>query len=526
MSPSIITLDALGVSAPDGRRLFDNLTLSFGAERTGLVGRNGVGKTTLLRVILGELAPQKGAVSVTGRLGVLRQSVAPPTGAILTDVLGARADLERLVRIETGEGTDADLSDADWTLPQRLEAALAEVGLAGFTLERPATSLSGGELTRAALAGLLASEPDLLILDEPTNNLDAGARQMVAQVLARRRGGAIVVSHDRALLEPMDRIVELSTLGAEVCGGGFSFYAERKAEARALAEHRLEEAERAADRISQEVQAVHERKEKRDSAGKKSRARNDQPKMFLNYQANRAARTGGRQARLGEKLKGEAAADLESAREGVERISRMAFDLPPTDLASGKLVLAFEAVSFAWAGRPILEDVSFRITGPERVAVTGPNGAGKSTLLNLASGDLLPESGVVRRPVAAAIFDQTTSLLRDDQTLVENFLRLNPQAGVNQAQAVLARFLFRNLAAQKRAAALSGGERLRAALACVLGAARPPPLLILDEPTNHLDLDSIEAIETALAGFDGALIVVSHDTAFLEAIGIQRTLAL
>lgn len=210
----------------------------------------------------------------------------------------------------------------------------------------------------------------------------------------------------------------------------------------------------------------------------------------------------------------------------MERTARLKFELPPTGLAAGKLVLAFEEVSFAWEGRPVLKDLSFRITGPERVAVAGRNGVGKSTLLKLAVGDIEPDSGSVRRPAAAAVFDQTTSLLHEHETLAENFLRVNPGAGLNEAQAALARFLFRNLAAQKRAGELSGGERLRAALACVLGGAQPPPLLILDEPTNHLDLESIEAVEGALAGFDGALLVVSHDTAFLEAIGIQRTLAL
>lgn len=218
MSSPFITLDSLSYSTPDGRSLFDNLTLSFGAERTGLVGRNGVGKSTLTQLILGELPPSAGAVTVCGRLGVLRQALRPPPRASVADLMGVAGPLARLARIEAGAGAEDDFAEADWMLEARLAAALAEVGLAGLDLARPAASLSGGQVTRASLAGVIAAEPDLLILDEPTNNLDAAARDLVAAVLGRRKGGAIVISHDRALLRRVDRIVEISALGAQAFG--------------------------------------------------------------------------------------------------------------------------------------------------------------------------------------------------------------------------------------------------------------------------------------------------------------------
>jgi len=158
--------------------------------------------------------------------------------------------------------------------------------------------------------------------------------------------------------------------------------------------------------------------------------------------------------------------------------------------------------------------------------VTGANGAGKTSLIRLAAGDLAPTTGRITQGVAALILDQRAAQLRDDQTLLENYRRLNPLADDNAAYAALARFLFRNVAALKTAGELSGGERLRAALACVLMAARPPQLIILDEPTNHLDLASIEAIEAALGAYDGALLVVSHDEDFLAAVGVDETLRL
>ncbi|HEY9237018.1 MAG TPA: ATP-binding cassette domain-containing protein, partial [Phenylobacterium sp.] len=223
---------------------------------------------------------------------------------------------------------------------------------------------------------------------------------------------------------------------------------------------------------------------------------------------------------------GEAVGDLAQAQERVERLRRLDFALPPSRLSAGKTVLAFEEVAFAYPGeRPVIERLSFRMVGPERVAVVGPNGSGKTTLVKLAAGELQPTAGRVVSGARTALFDQKTEMLWSGETLVEAFRRLNPDAGRNEAQAALARFLFRNTAAEKLVDALSGGERLRAALACTLMSATPPQLLVLDEPTNHLDLDSIAAVEAALRGYDGAILVVSHDPDFLEAIGVERRIA-
>ncbi|WP_306414881.1 ATP-binding cassette domain-containing protein [Brevundimonas aurantiaca] len=201
--------------------------------------------------------------------------------------------------------------------------------------------------------------------------------------------------------------------------------------------------------------------------------------------------------------------------------------MPATGLAAGRTVATLSgAVWTTQGGRRIVGPVDLTLTGPERVAVTGPNGAGKTTLLRLITGDLAPTSGQVQRPVPAALLDQEAALLRPQETLVEAWMRLNPDGSVQEAQAALARFLFRNTAAHRRVGDLSGGERLRAALACVMTGTRPPQLLVLDEPTNHLDLDSVAAVEAALSAYDGALVVVSHDADFLAAVGIDRTVSL
>ncbi len=523
--PVSITLSGLSYSTPDGRLLFDNLSIAFSAERTGLVGRNGVGKSTLLRLIAGELAPRSGAIAVGGRLAVLRQIVAPPADMTVADLFGVADELMLLERAEAGEASLAELAEADWTLPTRLEAVLSRLGLA----VRPATlltALSGGEATRAALAALTFGEPDMLLLDEPTNNLDRDGRRAVIDLLAGWRGGAVVISHDRELLETMDAIVELTSLGAGRYGGGWSAYRARKAIELAAARHDLDDAERRLVGEKQSVQVQAEKQARRAGVGVRKAKKGDMPKIVAGGLARKAEETRAADARLGERRMAAAASAAEEARGKLEVLAPFSVSLPPSGLVDDRLVLRLDAVSVGYGDKALVRDLSLEIRGPERVAITGPNGSGKSTLLRTIIGDRPPLSGRADRRVDFAFLDQRVSLLDESETIRDAYRRLDPGASEEACRASLARFKFRADAALRTVGSLSGGERLRAGLACVLGRARLPQLLILDEPTNHLDVESIETVEAGLRAYDGALLVVSHDEAFLDAISIDRRIEL
>ncbi len=524
--PASITLSNLSWSTPDGRPLFSNLDLSFGAERAGLVGRNGVGKTTLLKLITGELAPQSGNVAISGRLGALRQTVQVDAEATVADLFGVREALDVVARAVVGEASADEVASADWTLETRLADALDRMG---FSAEPDTllTSLSGGQRTRVGLAALIFSEPDFLILDEPTNNLDRDGREAVIVLLQSWRGGALVVSHDRALLERMDAIVELTTLGAKRYGGNWSAFQARKAVELAAAEHDLADAEKRVADVARSAQLSAERQARSDKVGAKKAARGDMPRIVAGGLKRAAENTKGDKVRLGEKRREEAMEDASAARERIEILQPFSAKLASTHLPASRVVLRLDGVTAGYeADQPVITDLSFAMTGPERVAVEGPNGSGKTTLLSLVTGRIVPWAGTVSVPVRLAVFDQSVSLLDRSLSIAENFRRLNPGANENACRAALARFMFRADAALQQVSTLSGGQLLRAGLACVLGGAEPPPLLVLDEPTNHLDIDSIAAVEAGLAAYDGALLVVSHDAVFLERIGITRRLLL
>jgi ATPase subunit of ABC transporter with duplicated ATPase domains len=521
-----VTLSQLTYTGPDGRRLFSNLDLSFGTGRTGLVGRNGVGKTTLLRLMTSELLPAAGSVSVVGRVGVLRQSVQPGSDETIADLFGQRAGLALLERAMAGAADTDELAEADWTLEARLAEALDALALE-VGPDTLLSTLSGGQRTRAALAALVFNAPDLILLDEPTNNLDAEGRAAVADMLAEWHGAAIVISHDRDLLEKMDAIVELTTLGASTYGGNWSQYRERKALELAAVQRDLSHAERQVRDAARAAKVARERQARRDAGGRKKAAKGDMPRILLGGMKRRAEATAGGLDRLAEKQADAAQIQAVEARAKIEVLAPFAVRLAPSGLPAGKVVLRASDLTGGYDPKaPIISNASLEIIGPERVAITGPNGSGKTTLLKLLTGVLQPSGGLVQAGGPMALLDQQVGLLERCDTILGNFQRLNPDSTINDCRSVLAAFKFRNDAALQSVGTLSGGEMLRAGLACVLGGKTPPMLVVLDEPTNHLDIEAIEIVEAGLRAYDGALLVISHDRSFLESIGVTREIAL
>ncbi|MGW2474157.1 ribosomal protection-like ABC-F family protein [Streptomyces sp. NPDC001665] len=531
MSDASLICSNLSFSWPDDTPVFSGLSFSAGSGRTGLVAPNGSGKSTLLKLLAGELRPTAGSVTVDGTLGYLPQSLPLTSDLSVSEVLGVDAVIRALDAVESGDVDEkhfAVIGD-DWDIEERTRAQLDRLGLDGIALDRGIGTLSGGQVVSLGLAAQLLKRPDVLLLDEPTNNLDLDARHRLYDTLESWNGTLLLVSHDRALLDRMDRIAELGTSELRLYGGNFTAYEEAVRAEQEVAEKNVRNAEQELKREKREMQQARERAERRASNAARNLKNAGLPRIFAGNMKRGAQEAAGKSGQTHAARIGEAQTRLDEAGRAVRDEQRITLDLPDTDVPAGRTVLLAERLRVRLGGREQFsgEGVDLTIRGPERIALTGPNGAGKSTLLRLVNGDLEPDGGSVRRADGRiAYLSQRLDLLDLGRTVAENFAAYAPHREEAERMNLLARFLFRGDRAHLPVGVLSGGERLRATLACVLCAEPAPQLLLLDEPTNNLDLVSAGQLESALASYRGAFMVVSHDERFLERIGVGRWLRL
>ncbi|MFD9425609.1 MULTISPECIES: ribosomal protection-like ABC-F family protein [unclassified Streptomyces] len=529
MSDAAIICSNLSFAWPDDTPVFTDLSFTVTTGRTGLVAPNGSGKSTLLKLIAGELGPTTGSVSVNGTLGYLPQSL-PLTGNLtVAEVLGIAAVIRALDAVESGDVSEehfATIGD-DWDIEERTRAQLDRLGLVGLELNRSLGTLSGGQVVSLGLAAQLLRRPDVLLLDEPTNNLDLEARHKLYDVLEDFNGCLLLVGHDRALLNRMERIAELSGDELRLYGGDFTEYQEAVRAEQEVAEKNIRNAEQELKREKREMQQARERAERRQSNAARNLKNAGLPRIFAGNMKRGAQESAGRSGQMHASRVSEAKSRLDEAGRALREEQRLTLELPGTEVPAGRNLFLGEGMQVHHAGQAVFADggVNLAIRGPERIALTGPNGAGKTTLLRLITGDLEPDSGEIACSGGRiAYLSQRLDLLDLDRTVAENFAAFAPGRAEAERMNLLARFLFRGARAHLPVSALSGGERLRATLACVLCAEPAPHLLLLDEPTNNLDLVSAGQLESALNSYQGAFMVISHDERFLAEIGVNRWL--
>jgi ATPase subunit of ABC transporter with duplicated ATPase domains len=522
----------LGYRLPDDRLLFTSLTFSFSDIRSGLMGANGVGKSTLLEILVGNLLPSSGSLTRSGRVSYLPQRAAFDPQATVARAIHLDSEISAYERIARGEAAleDFDLVADHWDLPERVEITFEKLGLAHISLDRRIESLSGGELMRVRIAGLVLEEPDFLILDEPTNHLDLPARDFIYHLISEWKKGLIVVSHDRRLLSLVDQIAELSVSGLKFYGGDFDFYREQRQLERDAAEAALAGAQQRLKDARLTANRVRERQQRRQSAGRKNAFKAKVPPIVAGNRQRAAENTAARIKGRHELKVENALAEVKSARLNVPIEHQITIDLKRRKALRNKRMIELIEINYRFPGaRGMLwpEPLSLEIFGAERVWLKGANGSGKSTLIDLICGRRQPSTGIVRLGTERiGLLDQRAGLLDDSLTVLENIRRYAPSRPEHELRTLLGRFLFIHDDALKPASVLSGGERMRAALACLLGGDQSPEIVIADEPTNNLDLPSIEELVSAMSDYRGALIVVSHDITFLAEIGIERAVEL
>ncbi|OBB24059.1 ABC-F family ATP-binding cassette domain-containing protein [Mycolicibacterium elephantis] len=513
----------------DDTPLFHDLSVSVGPGRTGLVAPNGAGKSTLLKLVTGEFQPTTGSVTVDGTIGYLPQTLPFVAERTVAEVLGVApviAALNALADGDAGDDVFAAIGD-NWDVEERTRAQLDRLGLGHIELARALGSLSGGEVVSLGLAAQLLKRPDVLLLDEPTNNLDVDARRRLYDALDDFTGCLLLVSHDRTLLDRMDRIAELHRGEILLYGGNFTMYTDAVQEAQRVAENVVRSAEQQLKREKRDMQLARERAARKASTAARNVKNAGLPRIVAGAMKRRAQESAGKADDVHTARVGDAKARLDDAERRLRNDDALVLDLPHTDVPAGRNLLTLDGVTARRGGRTLFTGVDLSIRGPERVALTGPNGAGKSTLLRIIDGTAAPDAGTVRRADGrVAYLSQRLDLLNPHRSVGESLATSAPGLSQTRRRHVLAQFLFRGDRIHLPIGALSGGEWLRATLACVLHSEPAPHLLLLDEPTNNLDLVSVAQLSSALNAYRGAFVVVSHDDRFLAEIGVQRWLRL
>ncbi len=442
--------------------LFTDLSYSFSADKkVAIIGDNGAGKTTLLKIISGDLV----------------------------------ADSGRVVR------------NATCNLLNQINADSAK---------------SGGQSQQQALSRVFDSMADILLLDEPTNNLDATARQDFFKKLFSYHGGAVIVSHDRELLNQMDMLLELHNGKLSVFGGNYDFYVVQKRQIQASIESKYTDAQKEIARLNttitkaQNTRQHHEAKQKKDKANKSAGS-----KIAVNALKGKSQETEAKRRKL---IQAKLSKQLECSAELSAQLRNDTIKIPLSNIkVYDKEIVRLENVYFSYGEKRVLSDFCFTMRTGERVRLVGNNGAGKTTLLKLISGILQPLSGNIKTSGNIAYLNQDLSLLNPDKSVVEN---IADYAGIlrHNAHIIAAKFGFRGDASKKKVAVLSGGELLKATLAAVIGSEKQPDLLILDEPTNNLDIKSTMVLEDALNQYHGAILIVSHDEAFINRLHTDKAI--
>ncbi|WP_312934915.1 ATP-binding cassette domain-containing protein [Pseudomonas sp.] len=517
---SILTLDGVTCTLPDGRVLFTDLNATFDHRHTGLVGANGVGKSMLGRLLAGECAPSEGRCLRRGRVHRLDQQTLRHSQTV-ADVAQITPHLLALQRIAQGsvEQADFDLVGERWSLAEQFQAHLARQGLGGIDPRSPASTLSPGQAMRVAIVGAFLADADYLILDEPSNHLDRQGREHLHTLIGQWTRGLLLISHNRTLLEPMQRTLHLSPLGLRSYSGGYSAYRRATLAEQAQAQDTLDRLKLQRQREKAQVQHQRERLERQQARGRGMARDANQAKILLDRQQQRSQVTAGKQLRSQQHAQQAIDQRVSEAAQRIEHGSGITLPAPAAQRPGRLSLVCLEGVQLPYGSQAPLD---LHLRAGERVAVIGANGSGKSTLLKLISGQLTPSAGTVQVSGTVGLLDQHASQLTSRQSALDHLQQANPSLEVSTLRTRLAQVGLDAARVDLPSALLSGGERVKAALVALLYRHTPIDLLLLDEPGNHLDLASLEAIEQMLARFQGGVLVVSHDEAFLSRLRLDH----
>ncbi len=528
----MLSIQNVTYTHPDKELLFKDINLSVRKQdKAALIGNNGSGKSTLLKILAGKLKPSSGSVHRESIPYYIPQHFGQFNDLTVAQALQVENKLSALHQVLEGNGTDNSLAilEDDWTIEERCIDALSFWKINEPVLNRTLHDLSGGEKTKVLLAGIQIHDPDIILLDEPTNHLDSTSRELLYSFVKATDKTLIVISHDRVLLEMLSPMYELSKKGLNVYGGNYSFYkAQKSIEENALFQY-VENRERALKAAKKIEREAIERKQRQNSRGKRKLEKENAPRIVRKTMRNKAEATTSNLKKTHSEKIDALSEELKQFREKMPELEKIKLDFKDSILHKGKMLATGKEINFSYGGKPLWsEPLYFRVASGDRVCIKGVNGSGKSTLLNIILGNLKPTEGELTRADFRWIYmDQDYSMIDPALTVYEQVQKFNlEKLEEHEIKIRLNRFLFDKEFWRKSCGSLSGGEKMRVSLCCLMVCECAPDMFVLDEPTNNLDLENIGILASAVNNYSGTVMVVSHDISFLEEIGITEEITL
>lgn len=528
----MILLQNISFGFPGGNLLFNHINLSIPSHtKSALVGNNGMGKSTLLKILTGEIQPSDGSINIQGNIFYVPQMFGNFNHLAIAECLKVDQKLLALRKITAGEVDEMyfDILNDDWDIEERCQQALKHWGLEGFELNQKLEDLSGGQKTKVFLAGIQISKPEIIILDEPTNHLDLEGRKLLYELIHKTDAAIVMVSHDRTLLNLVDTMFELSNQGISTYGGNYDFYAQQKQIEEEALHHDIHAKERALKRAKEKERETLERKQKLDARGKGKQEKSGVARIMMNTLRNNAEKNSSKLKAVHTEKINDISGDLRELRSSVRNADQMKVNFNDSGLHTGKILIAAEQINFSYGKEKLWKDnLDLEIRSGDRICIKGANGSGKTTLIKLLLEKIKPSEGKISSSGFNSIYiDQEYSLMNNDLTVYDFAQTFNDQAlQESEIKTLLSRFLFGKDTWDKKCGMLSGGERLRLLLCGLSVSNKAPDMMILDEPTNNLDLQNVEILTHSIKDYHGTLLVISHDEIFLEEIGIDRELVL
>ena len=512
----------LSYQLPTGRWLFKGIDIKLTDKLTALIGRNGVGKSVLMSVLSGKVNATSGRIKCDVTIGYYSQLPSELLTQHLTiaQYLDIAQQLEAIAKIEQGQYQQSlfDTVGDDWQLAHKTEQSLFALGI-DRELHSCCSSLSGGQLALLQLYKLFSSKADILLLDEPSNHLDAAARKWLIKQMHQFDGGILLVSHDRSLLNEVESVYQLTSIGLEHFVGNFRQYCQQvqlKQQALIRQEQQLRRQQR---HIECELQTSKEKAKQRATRGKKLVKSGSQPKVAMDAKKNKAGQQQSTLTKRANIQRARVSAELTKVSQMQEQIKKQTLSIGLVVEHKRKPLLTLEQVILP---RGTKIPLSFCINSDQHCYLSGQNGIGKSTLLKVIHGAEKATSGAVRKNTETIYLDQHFTLLALSKTVLTNLIDYCPHLSEQGARTLLAGVGFRGQSVFQLVNELSGGEKMK--LVMLMVSHSPAcPLLLLDEPDNHLDIESKQLLAASLSAYQGAFILVSHDPFFVDEVSIDCT---